>query len=306
MAQKVIELGNVTKKYGQFVAIENISLNIEKGESVGILGPNGAGKTTLVSIISTLRRPTYGKVYVNGIDVSKNKRDARRSIGMVFQGTSLEPKLTVKESLLLHASLFEMDDNLIDKAVQETLLEFNLHKIHNHFIENLSGGQRQLVEIAKSMLHAPRIYIFDEPTVGLDPEVRKLIWQKIKKISEDKENTVIITSHYLEEVEHLCARVVFLKAGRVISTDSVSALKEEYGKLVSFSVESRTEKSGLEAILGPGLMESAGTYYLRLPENFQVSTIVKKLSAKGIEVKNISVKEASLEHLYLETMGGAK
>ena len=301
-----ILIENVTKKYASLQALENVSLSIAKGEAIGILGPNGAGKTTLVSIISTLRNPTYGKVRIWGSDTSKEKNKIRRSIGMVFQGTSLDPKLTVMESLLLHASLFDMDENLVEKAVQETMIEFGLHKIHGHFIENLSGGQRQLVEIAKSMVHSPKIYIFDEPTVGLDPEVRKLIWEKIRKISENKENTVIITSHYLEEIEHLCERVVFLKKGRVLGIDSISNLKSAAGRRLVFSLGSAASKSTLEKILGFAVLESGGIYSANYSKEIQVSEIVKKLSAKGIEVKNIAIKEAGLEELYLKAMGESR
>ena len=306
MPEPVIEAENVAKKYGQVTALENISLSIAKGEVIGILGPNAAGKTTLVSIISGLRHPTYGRVRVDGKDVFKDRSAIRSSIGMVFQGTSLDPKLTVKESLMLHASLFDMDENLIDKAVQETMIEFGLHRIHGQLIENLSGGQRQLVEVAKSLVHSPRIFIFDEPTVGLDPEVRKLIWDKIREISQGGGNTVIITSHYLEEIEQLCGRVYFLKRGRLVGSDSIAGLKSQYGRLVSFSVAGSVRKEALEKILGIQLIDSGGAFYFRQGSEIPVSEIVKKLSAKRIEVKDISSKEASLEQVYLRVMGDSK
>ncbi len=302
----IIVAENLTKKYGQVVALENVSLSVSKGEVIGILGPNGAGKTTLVSVISTLRKPTFGKVFFSGKDVSKDPAAVRREIGIVFQGTSLDPKLTVKETLLLHASLFEMDEGLADKAVQETMLEFSLHKLHSKLIENLSNGQRQLVEIAKSLLHKPKVLIFDEPTVGLDPEVRKLIWDKIEGIAKDGEKTVLITSHYLEEIEQLCEKVVLMKAGKIIRVESISGLKEETGKLISFSLSRRANVPELEKILGAKVIDAGDSFFVRQPVDFEVSGLIRKLASKGFEIRDIRVKEASLEDLYLGMMGDAK
>lgn len=295
-------LENITKKYGETTALANITMLIERGEVLGVLGPNGAGKTTLVSSISAFRKPTYGKVYVNGIDAFANKEDIRGKIGMVFQDGSLDELLTVKENLMLHAALFRVKEQ--EKRVNEAMVEFGIMGLKDKVIESLSGGQKQLVEIAKSLLHKPQLLIFDEPTVGLDPNVRRLIWEKITAIRQKKEATIIITSHYLEEIERLCERVVILNKGAVIADNSIYELKNSGGKKIVFRVLGGTAKSEIEKLLGVRLDELDGVYSTPVSEKISVSSIVKKLAAKKIEVKDISVKDESLESAYFKIMEG--
>ncbi len=292
-----VVLENITKKYGEIVALENVNLLINRGEVLGVLGPNGAGKTTLVSSISTFRKPTYGRVYVNGVDAFRNKEETRKLVGMVFQDKSLDELLTVKENLLLHASLFKIKNE--EAQVNEVLNEFDLKDIKDRLVSDLSSGQKQLVEIAKSLLHKPQLIILDEPTVGLDPSVRRLIWDKISSIRSKREATIIITSHYLEEIERLCERIIIINKGRIVADDVVKKLSESGEKIV-FSVSGSFSKKEVEDALG--LVVGVEDNYFVVPTSKKVSLefVVKKLLAKKIRVKSISLKSENLESLYFK------
>ncbi len=301
--QGVICIDNLTKKYGAVVALDAVSLSIGFGEIVGILGPNGAGKTSLVSIIAALRKPTMGSVKVAGLDSVKEREKIRRLIGLVFQEPSLDKELTVRENLVLHGTLFGLKKNELDQAVALSLKECDLEKVVETLVKNLSGGLRQRVELAKCLLHNPAIYVLDEPTVGLDPEIRQGVWKLIRKLSSNKNKTFLITSHYLQEIEELCERVIILRNGRVVVDDSIDNLKKKNRSKTVLSFAENPSVLDLEKILGvvpikKGSIFEFDTMSLPLPVE-----LVKKLEQNHLNVKTIETKESSLEELYLKIIG---
>lgn len=303
MQQELIKIIGLTKKYGENTALRNINLVINKGEVIGILGPNGAGKTTLISILSALRCPSEGKVKINDLDISKDKHEIKRMLGIVFQESSLDKTLTVKENLLLHAYLFELGKPEAVESVDQTIKDFKLGGLQDRIVKTLSGGERQRVEIAKCLVHKPKIFVFDEPTVGIDPEIRIEIWEKIKLILENKDNTVLITSHYLEEIEKLCDRIVMLDKGKIVLDDQISKLKGSFAASMEVSFRMPCKKEKLEEILGFSVSGSGAKYSFDLRKAGSINSFVEKLSKHGLELETIETKKQSLESIYLKIIG---
>ncbi len=303
MEKNMVLIERVTKKYGQKTALDNISLSVKEGEIVGILGPNGAGKTTLVSIICALRAPTEGIVLVGGFDSLKEKGKIKSMSGIVFQENSLDKKLTVKENLKLHAALFGFRLNGLDNLAEEAIRGVGLSELQNRIVGTLSGGERQLVEIAKCLLHKPKLFVFDEPTLGLDPKIRRSIWEKIQSIGKNRKNTMMITTHYLEEIENLCDRVVIINKGRIILDDKLESIHERSKTKLIIGFKSPIAIQKLETI-GYRVEEYNGKYQFDLNNNENINKLVGDLSKKGFEIVSIDAKKESLESIYLTITGG--
>jgi ABC-2 type transport system ATP-binding protein len=225
----IIEIKNLTKKYEGLTAVDSVSLDIKQGEIFGVLGPNGAGKTTLLMMLSTLLKPDSGNAEVNGFDIIKNPADVRGSIGMVFQDPSSDEMLTAYENLKLHALLYNLPMKEIDKKIDDVMAIVDLHKRKNDLVKKYSGGMRRRMEIARGLLHAPKIFFLDEPTIGLDPQTREHIWAYIKSLAEKTGMTIIITTHYMEEAEKLCDRVAIIDNGKIVALDTPDSLKNKLG-----------------------------------------------------------------------------
>jgi ABC-2 type transport system ATP-binding protein len=225
----IIKILNLTMKYEDLTAVDSISLDIKQGEIFGILGPNGAGKTTLLMMLSTLLKPTSGSAEVNGFDIIKQPADVRASIGMVFQDPSSDEMLTAYENLKLHALLYTLPMGEIDKMIDNVMGIVDLQKRKDDMVKKYSGGMRRRMEIARGLLHAPKIFFLDEPTIGLDPQTREHIWEYIKSLAGKTGMTIIITTHYMEEAEKLCNRVAIIDNGKIVALDTPDNLKRELG-----------------------------------------------------------------------------
>ena len=199
----LIEIKNLTKKFEDFTAVDNLSLEINEGEIFGLLGPNGAGKTTTLSMLATLLPPTSGNAIINGFDVIKHSTQVRRCIGFVFQDPSSDDLLTGRENLYLHALMYGVKDSEINKKIDEGLKLVDLTDKQNIRMRKYSGGMRRSLELARGFLHSPKILFLDEPTLGLDPQTRENLWEYIKKLSTEDKITIILTTHYMEEAEKL-------------------------------------------------------------------------------------------------------
>ncbi len=222
-----IKTENLTKKFGKITAVEELNLEVEEGEIFGLLGPNGAGKTTLISMLCTILRPTSGKAWVNGFDIIKEPGKVRKSIGIVFQQASVDDLLTGRENLALHNLLFEVPRAVRKQRIDEVLSIVNLEKRADDFVNTYSGGMRRRLELARGIMHHPKILFLDEPTLGLDPQTREHIWEYIKELAQKECMTVMLTTHYMEEAEQLCHRVAIIDYGRIVALDSPDALKSE-------------------------------------------------------------------------------
>ena len=225
----MITVKNLVKKYADFKALDGLSFEVNENEIFGLLGPNGAGKTTLIHILATLLKPTEGGAIVNGFDVLHNATKVRQSIGVVFQAPSSDDILTGYENLKVHALLYGIPRKLREKRISEVLELVGLEDRKNDQVKKYSGGMRRRLEIARGLLHHPKVFFLDEPTLGLDPKSRETMWNYIKKMVREEKVTIILTTHYMEEADMLCDRIGFITNGKIIALDSPSKLKQEIG-----------------------------------------------------------------------------
>ena len=225
----MIVVKNLVKKYADFKALDGLSFEVNENEIFGLLGPNGAGKTTLIHILATLLKPTEGGAVVNGFDVLHNAIKVRQSIGVVFQAPSSDDILTGYENLKVHALLYGIPRKIREKRISEVLQLVGLEDRKDNQVKKYSGGMRRRLEIARGLLHHPKVFFLDEPTLGLDPKSRESMWKYIKKIVREEKVTIILTTHYMEEADMLCDRIGFITNGKIIALDSPSKLKQEIG-----------------------------------------------------------------------------
>jgi ABC-2 type transport system ATP-binding protein len=225
----IIKIENLSKCFGTLTAVDNLNLNIDEGEIFGLLGPNGAGKTTIIHILATLLKPSGGRAYVNGYDVVKQPANVRRSIGIVFQEPSSDDILTGLENLKLHAMMYGISRDLAKQRIHGLLNLVNLTDRRNDLVKKYSGGMRRRLELARGLLHRPKVLFLDEPTLGLDPQSRETIWQYIEHMVKEENVTIILTTHYMEEADRLCSRVGIIDLGKIVVLDSPERLKKVIG-----------------------------------------------------------------------------
>ncbi|VVB87460.1 putative ABC transporter ATP-binding protein [uncultured archaeon] len=223
----VIKTEGLTKKYAKLTALDSLDLHIKEGEIFGLLGPNGAGKTTLISMLCTILKPTSGKAWVNGFDIVKEPAKVRKSIGIVFQQPSVDDLLTGRENLAMHNLLFGVPRAIRKQRIDEVLSLVNLEKRADDLVNTYSGGMRRRLELARGIMHHPRILFLDEPTLGLDPQTREHIWEYIVELARKESMTVMLTTHYMEEAEQLCDRIAIIDYGKIVVMDSPQTLKNQ-------------------------------------------------------------------------------
>ncbi len=245
MNQSIIEVKDLTKIYdqGNVLAVDDISFDIKKGEIFALLGPNGAGKTTTISILATLLSYTNGKVFVNDYDVSKDPDKVRKSIGIVFQEPSSDGDMTGWENLELHGVLYGMSKKARQDKIRDVLKLVDLEDKADIFVKNYSGGMKRRLEIARGLIHEPRVLFLDEPTLGLDPQTRRKIWEKIKELNQsDSKMTILITTHYMEEADELADRICIMDHGKIIAMDTSENLKNRLsGDVIDIKFEKLDE-----------------------------------------------------------------
>jgi ABC-2 type transport system ATP-binding protein len=223
---------------GQVKAVDGISFSVNEGEILGFLGPNGAGKTTTLNVLSTLLKPTSGSATVNGHDVITEPDAVRRSIGYVFQDPTLDIELTGRENLDFHGRLYNLDRNLRKQRIEEMLEVVQLTDRADDLVKTYSGGMKRRLEIARGLLHHPKVLFLDEPTLGLDPQTRRSIWNHIQHLNQEKNITIILTTHYTEEADYLCGRILIIDFGKIVALDTPNKLKAELeGDVVSLTFE---------------------------------------------------------------------
>jgi ABC-2 type transport system ATP-binding protein len=220
-----IEVRDIVKTFGDFTAVNGISFAVKDGEIFGLLGPNGAGKSTLIRMMVTLLPPTSGTAIINGFDVVKKADDVRRSIGVIPQAMTSDLELTVYENLLIFAKLYGVPRETRSRLIAELLAAVELTQWADKPVKNLSGGMRRRVEIARGLVHEPRVFFLDEPTTGLDPVSRTAVWGMLRKIKSQRDLTVLITTHYMDEADKLCDRIAIVDHGKLVALDSPQALK---------------------------------------------------------------------------------
>lgn len=225
--EPIISVKNVSKKYKEVVAVNNISFDVQKGEIFGFLGPNGAGKSTTIKMLTTLQRPTEGSMFLAGHNVTTEQNDARKTFGIVFQDPSLDDELTALENMQLHAVLYSLDKKLAKERTEELLKLVELWDRKDSRVKTFSGGMKRRLEIARGLLHHPKILFLDEPTLGLDAQTRNLLWSYIQKLNEQEGMTIFFTTHYLGEAEMIADRIAIIDHGKIVAIGNIEELKEQ-------------------------------------------------------------------------------
>lgn len=223
----MIKIENLTKKFKDFIAVNDISFSVGKGEIFAFLGPNGAGKTTTIKMLTTLLRPTSGKISLNNYDPLKQQHETRRSFGIVFQDPSLDDLLTAFENMEFHGVLYKVPKDIRKKRIEFLLKFIGLWERRNDLVKDFSGGMKRRLEVARGLIHHPKILFLDEPTLGLDPQTRNSIWEYIKNLNKKEGTTVFFTTHYMEEAEKVAQKIAIIDHGKIIAQGSIVDLKKQ-------------------------------------------------------------------------------
>ncbi|MFC7298434.1 ABC transporter ATP-binding protein [Herminiimonas aquatilis] len=300
-----IQINNVEKSYRSLKALNGISLSIEEGEFFGLLGPNGAGKTTLISIIAGLNRADSGTVEVHGHDVVSDYRQARKLLGVVPQELVFDPFFTVRETLRMQSGYYGLKNN--DPWIDEVMHHLDLTNKADANMRALSGGMKRRVLVAQALVHKPPVIVLDEPTAGVDVELRQTLWKFISRLNREG-HTVVLTTHYLEEAQALCNRVAMLKAGQVVALDSTSALiKRISGSQLVVQLASGNLPDELKDLVShPEELVLGNKYTLRVTEYKDVEPILAKLRLCGAVIEDMQLQQADLEDVFIQIMEGEK
>ena len=305
-----IETKSLTKSFGDLKAVDDISFNVENGEIFGFLGPNGAGKSTTMMILTTLLKPTSGQALVSGFDVQTQPKQVRLKIGYVQQETTVDEYLSGRENLLLQARLNHIPKDLINKRIDEILELIELSDKQDKAVVTYSGGMRKRLDIAGGLLHRPKVLFLDEPTVGLDIQTRRKIWEYIKKIHKEFDMTIFLSTHYMEEADQLCDRIGIIDGGKIQVIDSPQNLKSAMGKeVISLTIENGdTEKAFLSELNKIELINkinqdqnkitlfaSKGTEVI--PKIFQIS------SDLNVKINSLSLTQPTLDDVFISYTG---
>jgi len=292
-----VEVINVARRFGAVQALAGVDLAVAEGEFFGLLGPNGAGKTTLISILAGLTRADTGTARVLGHDVVRDYRNSRRKLGVVPQELVFDPFFTVRETLAIQSGYFGLRRN--DAWIDEILHHLNLTAKANANMRSLSGGMKRRVLVGQALVHKPPVIILDEPTAGVDVELRQSLWGFIRKLNRDG-HTIILTTHYLEEAEALCGRIAMLKAGKVVALDTTQALLSRFAGLTVRLVAERVPAAWQARVL----RQEAGIFFLGLDRYADLEALLAALRIEGIAIGELALQETDLEHVFLRIMGG--
>ncbi|WP_286677778.1 ATP-binding cassette domain-containing protein [Candidatus Aquicultor secundus] len=290
------------KSYNDIAAVKGVSFTIDRGEIFGFLGPNGAGKTTTISMLCTLLIPTGGRATVNGFDVVKNKLAVRKSIGLVFQDPSLDERLTALENLIFHAMIYGIGKADRDRRIPDVLELVELSGRQNDLVKTFSGGMKRRLEIARGLLHRPKVLFLDEPTLGLDPQTRYHIWEYVQQLIEDEGLTIFLTTHYMDEAEN-CDRIAIIDDGELIAMNTPEELKESIGGEVVLIVAEDNRKASLEIKdkFNIAVQEVNGELSLKVANGSHfMPELIKALETTVI---SISLRKPTLEDVFLDLTG---
>ena len=291
-----IEVRDLTKRFGTVQALDGVSLTVEQGEFFGLLGPNGAGKTTLISTVAGLTRADGGSACVMGHDVVRDYRQSRRSLGVVPQELVFDPFFTVRETLSIQSGYFGLRNNRA--WIDEVMAHLDLTSKADANMRALSGGMKRRVLVAQALVHRPPVIILDEPTAGVDVELRQTLWKFIAGLNRDG-HTIVLTTHYLEEAESLCGRIAMLQGGQVVALDKTAdLLKRHAGAFLRIKI------TGLlpEALLARAPAEAKGSYRFRLDNYDAVEQVLAPLRQAGVHIEEMEIQSPDLEDVFIQVM----
>ena len=294
----MIEAQGLEKRYGEFIAVDNISFSVKEGEVFGFLGPNGAGKTTAMKMIQCVSPKTRGKLEVFGMDVNTNQREIKKLLGVVPQENNLDPDFTVYQNLLVYSRYFDIPQKKAQMRIEELLDFVQIKEKKDTLITLLSGGMKRRLLLARALLNDPRLLVLDEPTVGLDPQARHLVWDKIKKLRSGG-NTIVLTTHYLEEAERLCDRLVIMDNGKILVEGKPSDLVKEY--IGTDIVEADNNPGAI------GCLNKTSSKYEVVGDMIQVYSedpqAIMNALLKECRLGKVIVRRATLEDVFLKLTG---
>jgi ABC-2 type transport system ATP-binding protein len=307
-ASAIITIEGLTKRFGEVVALRDIHLQIERGELFGLLGPNGAGKTTLISILSTIVPPTRGSALVCERDVQREQDAVRRCIGIVFQDPSLDDELTGEENLDFHGRLYGLDAAARRARSEEVLDLVDLQNRRQDLVKTYSGGMRRRLEIARGLMHRPRVLFLDEPTLGLDPQTRRKIWNYVQNLKETYGMTIILTTHYMDEADQLCSRIAIMDRGEIVALDTPAALKASLGgDLLELETDGVPDEfivalEGLDEVLHVAVGEGFVALTVPSGESF-IPRCFEVAQGFGIGISSVSLRKPNLEDVFIKLTG---
>ena len=294
-----IRIHQVAKRYGALQALAGVDLEVPQGEFFGLLGPNGAGKTTLISALAGLVRPDSGTLEVMGHDVQRDYRSARRNLGVVPQEIVFDPFFSVREILRIQSGYFGIRDN--DDWIDEILANLDLTSKAGANMRALSGGMKRRVLVAQALVHRPPVIVLDEPTAGVDVELRQTLWAFVRRLNQDG-HTIVLTTHYLEEAESLCSRIAMLKAGRVVALDSTENLLDSHANhALRFRL---AEGDSLPQVFAGRATRSEDLWVLPFEDYSEVGALVDTLRAAGCTLQDLEIGKPDLEDVFLDVMRG--
>jgi ABC-2 type transport system ATP-binding protein len=297
-----VSVRGLAKRYGDVTAVAGIDFDVMPGETFGFLGPNGAGKSTTINMLCTLVTPTGGSATVAGHDVVARRHQVRRNIGLVFQDTTLDSYLTAERNLQFHAELYGVPKSVVDDRIHQVLDMVGLWERRGSLVRTFSGGMQRRLEIARGLLHSPRVLFLDEPTVGLDPQTRSSIWDYINELKRREEITIFLTTHYMDEAEH-CDRIAIIDNGRIVVLDSPDVLKASVGK-DRVQLHTADDSAAIQALkerfdIAAAIHEGAVTFAVPGGEQF-----VPRLFAElGVPIQAVSVARPSLDDVFMSYTG---
>jgi ABC-2 type transport system ATP-binding protein len=309
-APNAIEVSHIVKKYGDFTAVDDVSFEVKEGEIFGLLGPNGAGKSTLIRMMTTLIPITAGSARVAGHDVSKEPDEARRAIGVIPQAMTSDLDLTVEENLNIYAKLYDVPAKRRKEAIDELLETVDLTKWRDAQTKTLSGGMRRRLEIARGLVHSPKIFFLDEPTTGLDPVSRVAVWEMLTNIKSKRKLTVLITTHYMDEADRLCNRIAIVDHGKLVALDTPEALKASVPGSTVIEVQFDNPPADWEQRLRAlpevtSVQHEAADMYRVLTANGSRTTtaLVEMAVDAGVPVRTLTVQNTTLDDVFVHYTG---
>jgi ABC-2 type transport system ATP-binding protein len=307
---KAIQVINIVKRYGNFTAVDGVSFDVKEGEVFGLLGPNGAGKSTLIRMMTTLLEITSGQAFIEGFDVSKQPNQARRSIGVIPQAMTSDGDLTVWENLSIYSKLYSIPAAERENSIDELLELVDLTQWRDAPARNLSGGMRRRLEIARGLVHRPRIFFLDEPTTGLDPVSRVAVWEMITNIKQKRNLTVLITTHYMDEADRLCDRIAIVDHGKLVALDSPRALKAGIpgssvieAQFLNAPASWQQTLNGLAAV-NSVQSEGANMYRILTDDGSRTTTDLVETAVKSnVAIKSLTVQTTTLDDVFVHFTG---
>ena len=303
----IIKTSNLTKKFNDFTAVDDISFSVSKGEIFGFLGPNGAGKTTTIKMLTTLLNPTDGTADIAGYDIIKKRDNVRKNIGIVFQEPALDTELTGRENLDFHARMYGIDRDKRKQRINEVLQLVDLTEKKDELVKNYSGGMKRRLEIARGLMHYPTVLFLDEPTLGLDSQTRQAIWAYIKKMNKEEGTTIFLTTHYMDEADYLCDRVGIIDQGKILVIDSTENLKNAVADdLITCSSDKMEELiTRLEKEKWINKIKKHDEYITigTKKGDEKIPLIIEIAQKEQIKIKSISVRKPTLDDVFLSYTG---